>query len=90
MLRNAIAKLPETKEIRDKLHAILIEHKVQDEHEKYEKFLNDFQDTWNKMSDKNKEHVRNGLDDNLITSSEQADSLLGVMKLMNAIDKIGG
>lgn len=35
------------------------------------------------------EHVRNGLGDNLITSSEQADSLLGIMKLMNAIDKIG-
>jgi hypothetical protein len=89
VLRNAIEKLPETKEIRDKLHAILIEHKAQDEHEKCEKFLNDFQDTWNSMSDKNKEHVRNGLGDNLITSSEQADSLLGIMKLMNAIDKIG-
>lgn len=45
-------------------------------------FFEDFKQTWDELSEDNKQHVRNGLGDNLITSEEQARNITGVMKMM--------
>ena len=52
-------------------------------------WFNDFENTWNELSEENKQHVRNGLGDNLITSVEQAKNITGVMKMMSAFQQLG-
>lgn len=83
-LKRAIDKC--RKEDRDELYAILIERKAQDEHEKAEKFFNAFKSEYDNLSDKNKEILANSP---TIQSEEQAEGVLGVMKMMNALDKLG-
>lgn len=83
-LKRAIDKC--RKEDRDELYAILIERKAQDEHEKAEKFFNAFKSEYDNLSDKNKEILKNSPH---IVSEEQAEGVLGVMKIMNAFDELG-
>ena len=52
-------------------------------------WFNDFENTWNELSEDNKQHVRNGLGDNLITNVEQAKNITGVMKMMSAFQQLG-
>lgn len=82
VLRRGIENLDETEEVKAKLKAILIDKTAQDEHEKAEQQIETFQNLWNGLSDKNKEHIRNGLGDSLIQTEEQANTVMGIMALM--------
>ena len=83
VLRKGIENLNESEEVKAKLKAILIDKTAQDEHEKAEQQIETFKNLWNGLNDKNKEHIRNGLGDNLIQSEEQARAVMGIMALMN-------
>lgn len=89
VLRQAIENLDETREVKQELHDILIEGKHKEIHEQVEKDLKEFETLWNGLSEKNKEHVQNGLGDNLIQTKEQADGVIGIMKLMTAFQTLG-
>lgn len=82
VLRKAIQNLDETKEVKEKLHEILIERTAEEEHEKCERQIKAFENLWNGLSDENKEHIRNGVGENGIQSEEQADTVMAVMGLM--------
>lgn len=82
VLYRAIQNVAPTKEVEEELKAILIDKRNQDEHERCEKEVKAFETLWNGLSDKNKEHIRNGLGDNLIQTEEQAQAVMGVMKMM--------
>lgn len=84
-LKRAIKKCKA--EDREKLNEIIIEKKRQEEHEKAENFFNAFKSEYDKLSDKNKEILKNSPE---ITSDEQAEGVLGVMKMMNAFDVLLG
>lgn len=84
-LKRAIEKCKA--EDREQLNEIIIERKYQEEHEKCEKFLSAFKSEYDKLSDKNKEILKNSPE---ITSDEQAKGVLGVMKMMNAFDVLLG
>lgn len=83
-LKRAIAKCP--KNDQEKLYEIIIERKAQDEHEKAERFVSAFKSEYDNLSDKNKEILKNSPE---IVSDEKAKGVLGVMKMMNAFDKLG-
>ena len=85
VLREAIENLYETDEVKQKLKDILIEHKAQKEHEECEKQVKAFETLWNGLSEKNKEHIRNGVGENGIQSDEQAQTVMGVMKMMTLL-----
>lgn len=85
VLRSAIDKLYESDEVKQELKDILIEHKAQKEHEECEKFCKSFEALYNGLSDKNKEHLKNGLGDNLIETQDQANAVMGIMKLMTVM-----
>ena len=87
VLRKGIENLYESDEVKAKLKAILIDKTAQDEHEKAEQQIETFQNLWNGLSDKNKEHIRNGLGDNLIQTEEQAKAVMGIMALMNLMQE---
>ena len=80
VLRNGIQNLNETKEVKERLHAILIERKAEAEHEEAERQVAQFEALWNGLSEENKQHIRNGVGENGIQSEEQADMVMGVMK----------
>lgn len=86
VLRGAIEKLAESREIKDKLKAILIDKKEQQLHQETEQFLKDFEKTYNSLSDKNKEILKNSP---MIETEEQAQGVLGIMKMMSAFEKLG-
>lgn len=83
VLAKGIENLYEPQEIKDKLHAILIDGKAEEEHAKAEEEIATFEKLWNGLNDKNKEHIRNGLGDNLIQTEEQAHAVMGIMAIMN-------
>lgn len=89
VLRKGIENLSEPKEVKEKLHAILITKTAQDEHEKVEKEVKEFETLWNGLSEANKQHIRNGVGENGIQSEEQADMVMGVMKAMTAFQGLG-
>ena len=89
VLRNAIEKLATDKQTREELTLILIHQQELDKRAAAEKWVKDFENTYNQLSDKNKEHLKNGLGENLIQTEEQANAVLGVMKMMNAFDSLG-
>lgn len=68
-----------------------LENIIKDEPEKEpEKDLfEDFKEVWNELSEENKQHVRNGLGDNILHTEEQARNVLGVMKMMSAFQSLG-
>lgn len=80
-LKNAIEKCD--KKYRKELTEILIERKKHEEHEKCEAFLKDFSSTYEKLSDKNKELLKN----HEVNSKEQANATLAMMKIMNILNK---
>ena len=85
VLRKAIENLYETDEVKQKLKDILIEHKAQKEHEECEKQVKAFETLFNGLSEKNKEHIRNGVGENGIQSKEQAQMVMGVMQMMTLL-----
>ena len=87
VLIKGIENLNESKEVKEKLHKILIEKTAEDEREKCEQQVKAFENLWNGLNDKNKDHIRNGLGDNLIQSEEQAKTVMGVMALMNLMQE---
>lgn len=82
VLNKGIENLDESKEVKEELRAILIEGKAQKEHEECEKFCKSFEALYNGLNEENKKHLKNGLGDNLIQTEEQAQAVMGVMKLM--------
>lgn len=85
VLAKGINNLDIPKEVAEELHAILIDGKAQQEHEECEKQLKAFETLWNGLTEENKEHIRNGVGENGITSTEQADTVIGVMGLMTLL-----
>lgn len=88
VLARGIENLNEPKEVKEELHAILIDGKAQEEHEKCEQQVKAFENLWNGLNEKNKEHIRNGLGENGLVSEEQANAVVNTMKLMNAMQKL--
>lgn len=84
-LKRAIEECPKADQA--ELREIIIEKKFKEEHEKCEKFLSAFQSEYNNLSERNKEILKNSPE---ITSEEQAEGVLGVMKMMNAFDVLLG
>ena len=89
VLRKGIENLCEPQEVKDKLYAILITKTAQDEHEKVEKEVAQFETLWSGLSEENKQHIKNGVGENGIQSQEQADMVMGVMKAMTAFQSLG-
>lgn len=89
VLREGIRKLEVEKAIKDKLVEILVEQKAVEVHEKCEKETKEFENLWSSLSEKNKNHIRNGVGENGIQSEEQAKSVVGVMKMMSAFELLG-
>lgn len=52
--------------------------------------LDEFTSLWNELTDKNRQHVRNGLGDNLLQTEDQAKSVIAVMRLMVAMQRLEG
>ena len=88
VLARGIENLNESKEVKQKLHDILIDGKADEEHEKVEKDIQNFENLWNGLTDKNKDHIRNGLGENGIQSEEQAKAVMGIMALMNIMQDL--
>jgi hypothetical protein len=88
VLNAAINNLNVDEQTRQDLKTILIDRKELEVKKEVEEWTKDFENTWNSLSEKNKQHVRNGLGDNLIQTEEQAKGVLSVMKLMNAMDTL--
>ena len=87
VLRKGINNLNESEEVKAKLKAILIDKTAEEEHEKAEQQVKAFENLWNGLNDKNKEHIRNGLGDNLIQTEEQAHAVMGIMAIMNLMQE---
>lgn len=85
VLNKGIENLNESKETKEELKAILIEGKAQKEHEECERFCKSFETLYNGLTEENKEHLKNGLGDNLIQTEEQANAVMGIMKLMTVL-----
>lgn len=85
VLRNGIENLDEPKEVKQELRDILIEKKAQADHEECERQVKAFETLWNGLSEKNKEHIRNGVGENGIQSEEQANVVMGVMQMMTVL-----
>lgn len=88
VLRRGIENLNADEDTKAQLKAILIDKKAQDEHEKCEQEVKAFENLWNGLTDKNKEHIRNGLGDNGIQTEDQAKAVMGVMALMNIMQDL--
>lgn len=82
VLRNGIKNLSVPKEVKEELHEILVNGKAKKEHEEAEKQVKTFETLWNGLSEANKQHIKNGLGENGIQTQEQADCVVGVMKMM--------
>ena len=87
VLRRGIEEVAPSKDVEKKLKAILIDKKADKEHEEAEAQIKAFENLWNGLSDKNKEHVRNGLGGNLIQTEDQARAVMGVMACMNLMQE---
>lgn len=85
VLRKGINNLDVANEVKEQLKAILIDKTAQEEHERCEAQVKAFENLWNGLSDKNKEHIRNGVGENGLQSEEQADMVMGVMKAMTLL-----
>lgn len=85
--RNTQKKLDTIAELTSKLE--LLESLVSEETEEKTDWFEEFQTCWNELSDKNKEHVRKGLGDNLIQSEEQAKNVTATIKSMLLMQNVG-
>ena len=82
VLRKAINNLDVTDEVKEQLRAIIIDKTEQEERERCEREVKAFETLFNGLSEANKEHIRNGVGENGIQSEEQANMVMGVMKMM--------
>lgn len=82
VLRRGINNLDVADNVKEQLKAILIDKTAQEEHERCEAQVKAFETLWNGLSDKNKEHIRNGVGENGLQSEEQANTVMGVMQMM--------
>lgn len=89
VLRNGIENLSAPKEVKEELNRILIKREADKRKEQAEKEVKAFETLWNGLSEENKQHIRNGVGENGITSQEQADMVVGVMKAMTAFQSLG-
>ena len=89
VLKKGIENLCEPQEVKDKLYAILIIKTAQDERERVEREVKEFETLWNGLSETNKQHIKNGVGENGIQSKEQADMVVGVMTAMTAFQSLG-
>lgn len=80
VLLNAIDKFP--KKMQEELRAQIIDRKNKEEEEKCNAFFEDFKKTYDGLSDKNKEILRNSPE---IQTEEQAKGVLAVMKMMSIL-----
>ena len=85
VLRKGINNLDVANEVKEQLKAILIDKTAQEEHERCEAQVKAFETLWNGLSDKNKEHIRNGVGENGLQSEEQANTVMGVMRVMTLL-----
>ncbi len=85
VLRKGINNLDVTDEVKEQLKAILIDKTAREEHEECERQVKAFENLWNGLSEKNKEHIRNGVGENGIQSEEQANMVMGVMQMMTLL-----
>ena len=74
---DACRRLPE--HLRTPLHAILVEGKAKEEHEKCERFTKMFKAGWNALSDESKKKVSDTV--GMIETPAQADAALGLVLL---------
>lgn len=86
VLRGAIEKLNAPKQDKELLKTILIERKQIEAQEEAEAFVKDFKATYDSLSDKNKEILKNTPH---LETQEQAENVLGVMKMMSAFEQLG-
>ena len=85
VLRKAISNLDVTDEVKEQLRAIIIDKTAQDEHDRCEREVKAFEALFNGLSEANKEHIRKGVGENGIQSEEQANMVMGVMKMMTIL-----
>lgn len=85
VLNGAINKLDVDEQTRKDLKTVLIDRKELEIKKEVEEWTKDFEETYNSLSDKNKEILKKSP---LIQSEEQAKGVLGVMKMMNAFDTL--
>lgn len=83
VLARSIDKCP--KGMQNELRKQLIDKTAKEEREKAEAFMSAFQAEHKKLSDRNKEILANSP---TIETQEQAEGVLGVMRMMNAIDAL--
>lgn len=83
VLARSIDKCP--KGMQNELRKQLIDKTAKEEREKAEAFVSAFQAEHEKLSDRNKEILANSP---TIETQEQAEGVLGVMRMMNAIDAL--
>lgn len=50
--------------------------------------LDEFEALWNSLTEKNKQHIRNGLGDNVLHTEEQARAVIAIMRFMKAIQVV--
>ena len=86
VLNRAIENLSVDDKTKADLKTVLIDRKQLETQKESEDFVEDFKNTWENLSEENKQHVRNGLGDNLLQTEEQAKAVLGIMKFMNVMD----
>lgn len=79
--RNTQKKLETVKQLTEQKE--FLENLISDEQEqKTDLDIDEFETLWNGLTEKNKQHIRNGLGDNLIQTEEQAKAVTSVMKMM--------
>ena len=86
VLHGAINKLDIDEETKQALKTILIDRKEIEVKEEAEAWTKDFEATYNSLSDKNKEILKNTPH---IETQEQAQGVLNTMKLMLAFEQLG-
>lgn len=87
VLSKATDNLNASEEVKKELREVLIENRVREEHERAERSIQSFKSLYEGLTDKNKQHIKNGLGDNLIQTEEQAQVVMGVMKAMTLMQE---
>lgn len=89
--RNTQKKLQTLAELQEQLQFLsgLLDEQPEEQPEKSSDWLEEFQTLWNELSEENKQHVRNGLGDNLIQTEEQAKTLVATIKSMLMFQELG-
>ncbi len=86
VLEKAIETVAKSKEDYQELIDVLIHHKIETDKQECEKFLKDFENTYKQLPQGCKDTLVKS--DIFLETEEQAKSLLGTMKLINAISMI--